>query len=226
MDLIQPVSMLSWPVLEDLLSDSDGIFQIACQSITYPSPFFRKVEENKKKDHFYTKTRLTRYLRNLIFQNCTNKSQKWLYEKIWFLKIFKILAFFPCQRYLKRTRFKAFWPEFSKHQFSSPRPPCGQPQERKNILVGEARQKKTHFFPFFTFKSKKTKKGPVSHKNMLTMYLCNPFSRRHTRRHAATQRGAGLMKDRPEPRGKRGGQRGWARRHAATFPPRLWSPFP
>ena len=49
MDLIQPVSMLSWPVLEDLLSDSDGIFQIACQSITYPSPFFRKVEENKKK---------------------------------------------------------------------------------------------------------------------------------------------------------------------------------
>ena len=38
MDLIQPVSRLSWPVLEDLLSDSEGIFQISCQSLTRPFP--------------------------------------------------------------------------------------------------------------------------------------------------------------------------------------------
>ena len=49
MDLIQPVSRLPWTVLEDPLSDSEGFFQIACQSLTYPFPFFRKVEENKKK---------------------------------------------------------------------------------------------------------------------------------------------------------------------------------
>ena len=98
MDLIQPVSRLPWTVLEDLLSDSEGIVQIACQSLTYPFPFFRKVEENKKKDQFYTKTRLTRYLRNLIPQNCTNKYQKWLHEIIQFLKIFKILAVSLCQR--------------------------------------------------------------------------------------------------------------------------------
>ena len=97
MDLIQPVSRLSWPVLEDLLSDSEGIFQISCQSLTYPFPFFRKVEENKKGAVLH-KTRLTRYLRNLISQNCTNKSQKWLHEIIQFLKIFKILAVSLCQR--------------------------------------------------------------------------------------------------------------------------------
>ena len=55
MDLIQPVSRLPWTVLEDLLSDSEGIFQIACQSLTYPFPFFRKVEENKKRTRFTQK---------------------------------------------------------------------------------------------------------------------------------------------------------------------------
>ena len=55
MDLIQPVSRLSWPVLEDLLSDSEGISQIACQSLTYPFPFSRKVEENEKKGPFLQK---------------------------------------------------------------------------------------------------------------------------------------------------------------------------
>ena len=151
MDLIQPVSRLSWPVLEDLLSDSEGIFQISCQSLTYPFPFFRKVkEEQKKKDPFYTKTSLTRYLRNLISQNCTNKSQKWLHEIIQFLKIFKILAVSLCQRWQKRTRFKAIWHEFSNPQFSSPRPPSGRPREGHNILVGEARRKKAQYFPFFT----------------------------------------------------------------------------
>ena len=49
MDLIQPVSRLSWPVLEGLLSDSEEIFQSSCQSLTYPFPFFRKVKENQKK---------------------------------------------------------------------------------------------------------------------------------------------------------------------------------
>ena len=49
MDLIQPVSRLSWPVLVDLLSDSEGFFQISCQSLTYPFPFFRKVKEEQKK---------------------------------------------------------------------------------------------------------------------------------------------------------------------------------
>ena len=98
MDLIQPVARLSWPVLEGLLSDSEEIFQSSCQSLTYPFPFFRKVKENQKKDPFYTKTRLTWYLRNLISPNCTNKSQKWLHEIIQFLKIFKILAVSLCQR--------------------------------------------------------------------------------------------------------------------------------
>ena len=121
MDLIQPVSRLSWPVLEDLLSDSEGIFQISCQSLTYPFPFFRKVKENKKKDPFYTKTRLTRYLRNPISQNCTNKSQKWLHEIIQFLKIFKILAvvqpFFPSffqvlKMSLKKFNFGSFLNSF------------------------------------------------------------------------------------------------------------------
>ena len=98
MDLIQPVARLSWPVLEGLLSDSEEIFQSSCQSLTYPFPFFRKVKENQKKDPFCTKTRLTRYLCNLISQNCTNKSQKWLHEIIQLLKIFKILAVSLCQR--------------------------------------------------------------------------------------------------------------------------------
>ena len=93
MDLIQPVSRLSWPVLEDLLSDSEGIFQISCQSLTCPFPFFRKVKERKKKDPFYTKTRLTRYLCNLISQNSTNKSQRWLHELIQFLKVSKLQGF-------------------------------------------------------------------------------------------------------------------------------------
>ena len=57
MDLIQPVSRLSWPVLEDLLSDSEGIFQISCQSLTYPFPFIRKVKENKKKGPFLHKNK-------------------------------------------------------------------------------------------------------------------------------------------------------------------------
>ena len=142
MDLIQPVSRLSWPVLEDLLSDSEGIFQISCQSLTYPFPFFRKVKENKKKDPFYTKTRLTRYLRNLISQNCTNKSQKWLHEIIQFLKIFKILAVSLCQRWQKRIRFKAIWHEFSNHQFSNPRPPSGRPRERTQYFSGGSAAKK------------------------------------------------------------------------------------
>ena len=146
MDLIQPVSRLSWPVLVDLLSDSEGFFQISCQSLTYPFPFFRKVKENKKKDPFYTKTRLTRYLRNLISQSCTSKSQKWLHEIIQFLKIFKILAVSLCQRWQKRIRFKAIWHEFSNPQFSDPRPPSGRPRERVEYFGGGGAPKKGQFF--------------------------------------------------------------------------------
>ena len=148
MDLIQPVARLSWPVLEGLLSDSEEIFQSSCQSLTYPFPFFRKVKENQKKDPFCAKTRLTRYLCNLISQNCTNKSQKWLHEIIQFLKIFKILAVSLCQRWQKRTRFKAIWHEFSNPQFSSPRPPSGRPRERTQYFSGGAAPKNGHFFHF------------------------------------------------------------------------------
>ena len=99
MDLIQPVSRLSWPVLEDLLSDSEGFSSNFLPKSHLSLPFsFGKVEGNKKKDLFHTKTRLTRYLRNPISQNPTKKSQKWLYEIVRFLKIFKILAFSLCQR--------------------------------------------------------------------------------------------------------------------------------
>ena len=151
MDLIQPVSRLSWPVLVDLLSDSEGFFQISCQSLTYPFPFFRKVKENQKKDPFCTKTRLTRYLRNLIPQNCTNKSQKWLHEIIQFLKIFKILAVSLCQRWQKRTRFKAIWQVFSNPHFSDPRPPSGRPRERTQYLSGGSAAKKGSVFSVFHF---------------------------------------------------------------------------
>ena len=159
MDLIQPVSRLSWPVLEDLLSDSEGIFQISCQSLTYPFPFFRKVKENKKKDPFYTKTRLTRYLRNLISQNCTNKSQKWLHEIIQFLKIFKILAASLCQRQQKRTSFKAIWHEFSNPQFSDPRPPSGRPRERTQYFSGGGTPKKGSVFSDFYLGTRPKKDG-------------------------------------------------------------------
>ena len=146
MDLIQPVARLSWPVLEGLLSDSEEIFQSSCQSLTYPFPFFRKVKENQKKDPFCTKTRLTRYLCNLISQNCTNKSLK-------FLKIFKILAVSLCQRWQKRTRFKAIWHEFSNPQFSDPRPPSGRPRERVEYFGGGGAPKKGQFFFTLPFKN-------------------------------------------------------------------------
>ena len=151
MDLIQPVSRLSWPILEDLLSDSEGVFQISCQSLSYPFPFFRKVKERKKKDPFYTKTRLTRYLCNLIYQNCTNKSQKWLHEIIQLLKIFKILAVSLCQRWQKRTRFEAIWHEFSNPQFSDPRPPSGRPRDRTIHFSGGSAAKKGSVFSVFHF---------------------------------------------------------------------------
>ena len=69
------------PVLEDPLSDSEGIFQISCQSLTNAFPFSQESRrKQKKQDPFCTKTRLTRYLRNQISQNCTKESQKWLYS--------------------------------------------------------------------------------------------------------------------------------------------------
>ena len=118
-------------------------------SLLYPFPFFaRKSKKTKKKDTFYTKTRLTRYLRNLISQSCTNKSQKWLHEIIQFLKIFKILAVSLCQRWQKRIRFKAIWHEFSNPQFSHPRPPYGRPRERTQYFSGGAAPKNGHFFHF------------------------------------------------------------------------------
>ena len=63
------------------LSDSEGIFQISCQSLTNAFPFSQESRrKQKKQDPFCTKTRLTRYLRNQISQNCTKESQKWLYS--------------------------------------------------------------------------------------------------------------------------------------------------
>ena len=105
----------------------------------------------KKKDPFYTKTSLTRYLRNLISQNCTNKSQKWLHEIIQFLKIFKILAVSLCQRWQKRTRFEAIWHEFSNPQFSDPRPPSGRPRDRTIHFSGGSAAKKGSVFSVFHF---------------------------------------------------------------------------
>ena len=106
-------------------------------------PFLQESQRRtKEKDPFYTKTSLTRYLRNLISQNCTNKSQKWLHEIIQFLKIFKILAVSLCQRWQKRIRFKAIWHEFSNHQFSNPRPPSGRPRERTQYFSGGSAAKK------------------------------------------------------------------------------------
>ena len=108
--------------------------------------FFVSFRRKQKKDPFYTKTRLTRYLRNLIPQNCTNKYQKWLHEIIQFLKIFKILAVSLCQRWQKRTRFKAIWHEFSNPQFSGPRPPSGRPRERTQYFSGGSAAKKGSVF--------------------------------------------------------------------------------
>ena len=56
-------------------------------------PFLQESQRRtKKKDPFYTKTRVTRYLCNQISQNCTKKYQIWLYEIIRFLKIVKFLV--------------------------------------------------------------------------------------------------------------------------------------
>ena len=55
-------------------------------------PFHQESQRKQKKDPFYTKTRVTRYLCNQISQNCTKKYQIWLYEIIRFLKIVKFLV--------------------------------------------------------------------------------------------------------------------------------------
>ena len=63
------------------------------------SPFFSgKSKETKKKDPFYTKTRLTSYLPNPI-------SQKWPNEIIRFLKTLKILAFLSLSKITEKDPF-------------------------------------------------------------------------------------------------------------------------
>jgi len=111
--------------------------------------FFFNFRRKQKKDPYYTKTRLTRYLGNSISQNCTNKSQKWLYEIIRFLKIFKILPSLFVNDNRKGPYLRQSSLNFQTLNFHSLGLPAVGLMKGQYILVGEARRKKGKFFPVF-----------------------------------------------------------------------------